>query len=156
MSPLQHLTSLLRGRPRIDPAELGRYASAIRPPAERLGGLYARWRRDLEVDSKAEEHANAASIQRWEAAAVRDQLAAVPPPAPLAKLHAELAALADETARAAQLMSNGFRFHNSDARCDGHALMLASEERFASLRRALERQGVSVAPAAPDGVEPIR
>ena len=76
-----------------------------------------------------------------------------PPPA-LTRLHAESVALAGDTARAAQLLSTGFRFHNSNSRCDGHALMLASQERFATIRRALERQGISVERAAGDDAAP--
>lgn len=156
MPSLTHLTSLFRGRARVEPAELQRYTSAIRPIVAQLGALYVRWRTDLEVDSMQEDQADAASIQRWEAAALRDQLAAVVAPAPLARLHADIEALAGDTARAAQLLSNGFRFHNSRARCDGHALMLESQARFDTLRRGLGRHGISVERAAGDDAAPGR
>ncbi len=151
MPSLTHLTSLFRARARVEPAELERYTLAIRPIVAQLGALYSRWRSDLEVDSMQEDQADAASIQRWEAAALRDQLAAVTAPAPLVRLHADIETLASDTARAAQLLSNGFRFHSSRTRCDGHALMLDSQARFDTLRRGLAQHGISVELPAGDG-----
>lgn len=143
MPGLDDLSRLFRGRARVEPAELERYASAVGPLVEQLGGLYRRWRADLELDGPDDDLANAASIQRWEAAGLRDRLAALDPAASLARAHADLVALAADTARAAQLLSNGYRFHSSRARCDGQALMLEVEERHAALRRSLEELGVS-------------
>jgi hypothetical protein len=147
MSTLSRLTDLLRGTPRIDPDELRSYEQAIRPILDHLAGIFVRWRESLELDSPQDELANAASIQRWEAANLIDLLHQVPTPAPLLKAHGELEALALSTARAAQLLSNGYRFHSSNARCDGQALMLTSEQRFQSLCRTLERSGLSVSGA---------
>jgi hypothetical protein len=144
MPPLERLTGFLRGQPRLEPAELERYGAAVRPLAEELGRLYLRWRDGLELDAPQDDLANSASIQRWEAAGLSERLAAVAPPAALARLHAELAALTLDTARAAQLLSNGLRFHSSRARCQGQALMLDAEARFATLRGNLARVGLSV------------
>jgi hypothetical protein len=138
------LTALFRAGPAVSPTELQSYADAVGPLLERLGGLYVRWRQSLELDAQEEVLANAGSIQRWEAAGLRDRLRGVEPPAGLARAHAELILVAANTARASQLFSNGYRFHSSSARCDGHALLLASEERFAALRADLERRGISV------------
>ena len=150
MAPIERLTGLLRGHARPDPRELERYGSAVTPLAAQLGRLYRRWRTDLELDAPQDDLANSASIQRWEAAGLRERLAAVEPPEGLARLHAELVALTVETARAAQLLSNGYRFHSSSARCDGQALMLESEARFDSLRTSLARAGLSVEPDGGD------
>jgi hypothetical protein len=116
---------------------------------DRLGTLYRRWTDDVEIDASDDDLANAASIRRWEAAALRDRAQAIDPPPTLAREHEELVALAGATARAAQLLSNGYRFHSSSARCDGQALMMESEARHATLRRHLELLGVSF-PAAAD------
>ena len=114
---------------------------------ERLGALYARWRQDLELLSAEPEMANAASIQRWEAAGLLDRSRTVQPPAALLRAHSELRSIIADTARAAQLLSNGYRFHSSRARCDGHALMLASEARFSALCESLAASGLSIARA---------
>jgi len=156
MTPLERFTGLLRGQPRLDPDELERYGTAVRPLAEQLGRLYARWRADLELDAAEEDLANSASIQRWEAAGMSERVTAVEPPPPLARLHAELAALTVETARAAQLLSTGYRFHSSRARCEGQALMLEAEARFGSLRQSFARLGVSVEPSADGDARPDR
>ena len=138
------LTGLFRGRPRVEPEELQRYREAVVPLVEQLGGLYRRWREDLLLDAPEPDLANSASIQRWEAAGLRDRLVVIEPPAALARAHGDLAVLAGDTARAAQLLSNGYRFHSSTARCDGQALMLASEARFGTLSQTLARLGLSV------------
>ena len=146
MAPIERLAALLRGRARVEPDELERYGAAVRPLAEQLDRLYQRWRADLELDTPEDDLANSASIRRWEAAGLGDRLAAIEPPRPLARLHAELAAVIAETTRAAQLLSNGYRFHSSRARCDGQALMLEAEARFGSLRESLARVGLSGGP----------
>ena len=88
--------------------------------------------------------------QRWEAAGLAERLQAEQPPAPLTRQHAELQGIATDTARAAQLLSNSYRFHHSSTRCDGQALMLDVEERLAALRRSLEQCGVTVPPESDD------
>jgi hypothetical protein len=142
--PLNRLTSLFRARAIVDPDELKNYSDALRPVAERLGALYGRWRQDLELISREDELANAASIQRWEAAGLLDRLRALEPPSSLAREHGVLEALLLETVRASQLLSNGYRFCSSSARCDGHALMLECQERFETLSANLAQSGVSV------------
>jgi hypothetical protein len=142
--PLTRLSDLFRARATVDPDELKSYSNSLRPVAERLGALYARWRQDLGLISREDELANAASIQRWEAAGLLDRLRALQPPSALARDHAALEAVLLETVRASQLLSNGYRFCSSNARCDGHALMLACEERFKTLSANLAQSGVSV------------
>ena len=145
MSPLNRLSALFRGRARVEPAELDSYGEVVGPVTARLATLYARWRQDLELFSAEPEMANAASIQRWEAAGLLDQLRPVRPPTTLVRAHSELASIIADTARAAQLLSNGYRFHSSRARCDGHSLMLASEARFGALCKSLVASGLGIA-----------
>jgi hypothetical protein len=142
--PLNRLSDLFRNRAIADPDELNSYSDALRPVAERLGALYGRWRQDLELISREDELANAASIQRWEAAGLLDRLRPLQPPSALARDHTELETVLLETVRASQLLSNGYRFCSSSARCDGHALMLACQERFERLCANLAQSGVSV------------
>jgi hypothetical protein len=142
--PLNRLSHLFRARATVDPDELKNYSDALRPVAERLGALYGRWRQDLELISREDELANAASIQRWEAAGLLDKLRPLQPPSALARDHAELRTVVLETVRASQLLSNGYRFCSSSARCDGHALMLACQERFETLCANLAQSGISV------------
>jgi hypothetical protein len=144
MRGLRKLNGLFRPRTGLSAAELQAYADAVGPSIERLGALYLRWRQSLELDAPDEQLANAGSIQRWQAAGLRDTLQGITPPPALTRSHADLVAIATNTARASQLLSNGYRFHSSSARCDGHALLLSTEERFAALRTELERQGLSV------------
>lgn len=156
MSVLHRLLRLIGIRPSLDPARLQTYAEAVRPMAAQLEALYLRWRRQLESDLPENEMADAASIQRWQAAGLFDQLGRLEPPAAFVKAHTTLKSLTWDTARASQLLSNGYRFHSSRARCDGQSLMLSSEERFEALRRGLTARGLSVEPAAGDGAATSR
>lgn len=156
MLALQRLAAKLRGRGSVDSAAVDTYGAAIGTIVERLGQAYTRWRESLELDSSDEELANAASIQRWEVAGLLEPLGSLQPPAALGRSLQELGSLVLDTSRAAQLLSNGYRFHSSSARCDGQALMLQSEERFAALRRSLAEQGLNVGLAAGDDAEEIR
>jgi hypothetical protein len=144
MRGLRKLNGLFRPRAALSADELQTYADAVGPSIEQLGALYLRWRESLELDAPDEQLANAGSIQRWQAAGLRDSLRRITPPPALARPHADLVAIATSTARASQLLSNGYRFHSSSARCDGHALLLSTEERLAALRAELERRGLSV------------
>jgi hypothetical protein len=143
----------LRPRPRISGEELRRYGEALSPPLSRLGSLYQAWRRDLALNTGEDELANTSSIQRWEAAGLADQMREIQPPEPLTRTHNALLSAALDTARAARLLSSGYRFHSSSARCDGHALMLDSEARYAELRRELADWGLTVVPDG-DGAAP--
>ena len=144
MFRFSQLTHLFRSSPKIDPGDLEAYATVVTPPLNALSALFDRWRRSLEVDSRDHLLADASSIQRWEAAALRDRLRALTPPAGLRDSHAELISIATTTARASQLLSSGYRFHSSRARCDGHALLLTAEERYAAVRTRLLRHGLVI------------
>jgi hypothetical protein len=146
MSPFSRLSSLLRGRNRVDPELLRPYGEAIGPLLLQLGNIYPHWRAALEREALEDELANIASIQRWEAAGLVERLQAQQAPAPLTRQHTELQSIASDTARAAQLLSNSYRFHHSSTRCDGQALMLDVEERFETLRRTFAGMGLSVSP----------
>jgi len=150
MRGLRKLNGLFRPRAALSAEELQAYADAVGPLIEQLGALYLRWRQSLELDAPDEQLANAGSIQRWQAAGLRNTLRCIMPPPALTRPHAELVAIATSTARASQLLSNGYRFHSSSARCDGHALLLSTEEHFTALRTELERQGLSVHPGPAD------
>jgi hypothetical protein len=150
MSPFSLFSGLLRGRSRVEPEELLSYGEAVGPVFERLANIYRQWRAALEREAPEDELANIASIQRWEAAGLVERLQPELPPAALSRQHAELQGITSETARAAQLLSNSYRFHHSSTRCDGQALMLDVEERFAALCRKLGQLGISVPPASDD------
>jgi hypothetical protein len=153
MSPLRRLLAALRPRPQIPGEELSRYGEALAPLLSQLGSLYRAWRRDLELNTGEDELANTSSIQRWEAAGLVDRIQAVQPPEPLTRTHSALVTAAQDTTRAARLLSSGYRFHSSSARCDGHALMLETEARYVALRRELADWGLSVPPDG-DGAAP--
>jgi hypothetical protein len=149
MPSLDFVVRLFRAGPKVTPPELNAYGERLAPMTGRLRGLYARWRETLEHLSREDELANTASIQRWEAAGLLDELRPIQPPEPLAQAQVELESIVADTARASQLLSNGYRFTSSRARCEGQALMLASEERFQRLCQALSEDGVNVLEGGP-------
>src|SRR4051812_34664328 len=97
MRGLRKLNELFRPRPPLSATELQAYAEAAGPSIEQLGALYLRWRESLELDAPDEQLANAGSIQRWQAAGLRDTLQRVAPPPGLSRVHADLVAIATST-----------------------------------------------------------
>lgn len=145
MASLSRFADFFRPHQRVDASQLQSYGDSVLPALERLAEIWTRWRQDLELETPEDDLANAASIQRWEAAGLLERLQAIQPPPTLARCHAELLEIVHDLVRASQQLSNGYRFHSSRARCDGHALMLATEARFHALRRAFAESGLSAA-----------
>lgn len=154
MPSLNRFADLFRSQQRVDPTQLQAYADIIVPALQRLADIWTRWRQDLVLEAREDDLANAASIQRWEAAGLLERLQALEPPAALERCHAELLEVVHDLVRATQQLSNGYRFHSSRARCDGHALMLATEERFTALRRAFAQRGFSAGGGADGDAAP--
>ena len=143
---IEALGRLFQRHPVPTNEELASYAAAVRPAVVRAERLYEQWFETAALLDDNAKLANSAAIHRWELATMGQALERVTPPAALARPHAEVVAALVMGSRAAQLLSNGSRFHSASAVCDGQTLLESSRKRrlaaAARIRRALERNQV--------------
>jgi len=128
------------------------YAHEVIPVLDRAEWLYQYWLEQSTLFTDSEKLGNVAAIHRWETATMGRSLERVIPPSVLADAHARVLDALEMASRAAQLLSNGSRFHNANAVCEGHAMLGVSRERrlaaLRSMRRYLERIQPAVSPEA--------
>jgi hypothetical protein len=153
---LAALGRLFKRTPPPSPVELLAYAHQVVPSLERAEHLYHEWFEQVSLFVDNEKLANAAAIHRWETATMGQRLARLEAPPLLARPHAELVAALRLASRAAQLLSNGSRFHSAGAVCDGQTLLGASRERRLAAARALQRVlGRYASGPGPGSQEPV-
>lgn len=115
--------TLFQRKPRVDAIALRDYRAAVTPLLERAECLYQQWIENVETVSDTERIANTASTQSWEMASLGERLGACTPPTGLGPLHERCLKSFTYGRKAGRLLSTGYRYHNSDALCDGHAAM---------------------------------
>ena len=152
--PLAALGRLLSRGGAPSHEELASYASEVLPALFRSEELYQEWFQQPVLVTDKERLANVAAIHCWEAGTMHRSLNEVQPPSILARAHSELVVALLTASRAAQLLSNGSRFHNANAVCDGQNLLEESRERRLAagraIRRVLERHDIPwTGPSAP-------
>jgi hypothetical protein len=121
--PSRWLRDLFRRKPQVESLALRDYRLAVTPLLERAECLYQQWREQMETASDSERIANIASTQSWEMASLGSRLDACTAPEGLEGLHSRCVKSFQRARRAGQLLSTGYRYHNSDALCDGHATL---------------------------------
>jgi hypothetical protein len=99
-----------------------------RPEAEQLASrlrtIFDDWLALREVESDNFQLANAAAVDRWEVMRILKDAEALTPPRSLSAMHRDVQNALIGAARACQLLANGYRFHKSEAVCDGQALLV--------------------------------
>jgi len=138
-SALSALGRLFQRHPLPSDEELIAYAAEMVPALERAERLYQEWFEQAALFADHERLANAAAIHRWEAATLARALGQIAPPRALGRSHADLVTALHAASRAAQLLSNGTRFHNGHAVCDGQTLLEASRNRRLAAATAIWR-----------------
>jgi hypothetical protein len=121
VNPSRWLRGLFRRSSRIDPEHARDYQAAVTPLLERADCLYQQWVEQVESLTDDERIANIASIQGWEMASLAERLGACTPPPGLETVHANCTRAFELARRAGRLLSTGYRYHSTDALCDGHA-----------------------------------
>jgi hypothetical protein len=86
-----------------------------------------------EVESDYARLANAAAVNRWELLRMAHDLEQLEQPRSLSSLHREVHNALIGSARACQLLANGYRFHKSEAVCDGQALLVETVDDMGEL-----------------------
>jgi hypothetical protein len=123
------------------------YAHEVIPVLDRAEWLYQYWLEQSTLFTDGEKLGNVAAIHRWETATMGRSLERVIPPAVLADAHERVVRALEMASRAAQLLSNGSRFHNANAVCEGQALLSASRERRLDALRSMRRHLAHFQPA---------
>jgi hypothetical protein len=136
--PLKALLHRFRG-PR------GEELNALRLYRQRAGDLVARvrgirdeWVELREVEPDFERLANTAAVNRWELLRLCKQVERVEAPRAVNGVHRDLHDVIADSARACQLLANGYRFHKSEAVCDGQSLLVESVDELDALLRQLD------------------
>jgi hypothetical protein len=126
------------GRDEADAAERG-YVQVALELLARCEELHQRWLEQLEEQRRHERLANAAAVYHWYLNSLRGRLAVVESPPALGAWHEALTGALDSAARATQLMSQGYRFHNVRRICDGGLLLEDALGQAVAVRDALGR-----------------
>src|SRR4051812_28962711 len=146
---LATLGRLIGRRPPPPVDVLEAYAHEVVPVLDRAEWLYQYWLEQSMLFSDSEKLGNVAAIHRWETATMGRSLERVVPPSVLARAHAGVIDALELASRAAQLLSNGSRFHNAGAVCEGQAMLTASRERRLVALRAMRKYLLLVPPMQP-------
>ena len=101
--------------------------------ADRLRAIFDEWIALREVEPDYARLANAAAVNRWELMRMARDAHQLEPPRSLANVHRDVQNAVVGCARACQLLANGYRFHKSEAVCDGQALLVETVADIADL-----------------------
>jgi hypothetical protein len=109
------------------------YLAQVQHMVGRLRAMFDDWGTLREVEPDNARLANAAAVNRWELMRLARDMDHLEPPRSLSNLHREIQNAVVGCARACQLLANGYRFHKSEAVCDGQALMVETVDDVADL-----------------------
>jgi len=102
------------------------YRSEVQQIASRLQGIFEDWLALREVESDNAVLANAAAVNRWELMRLARTAEHLEAPRSWAGVHRDVHNAVLGSARACQLLANGYRVHKSVVVCDGQALLVES------------------------------
>jgi hypothetical protein len=102
------------------------YRAEVEKLATRVREIYDEWLVLREHESDNFELANAAAVHRWELMRLSRSLDELAAPRSWTGVHRDLQNAVAGTARACQLLANGYRGHKSVVVCDGQALLVES------------------------------
>lgn len=109
------------------------YAGEARDAVLHVRQIFDRWVELREVEPDNARLANAAAVNRWDLMRLAAHLEQLSVPRSLAGAHRNLHSHILNCARANQLLANGYRFHKSEAVCDGQALLVEAADALAAL-----------------------
>jgi hypothetical protein len=92
--------------------------------SNRLRVIFDNWLSLREVESDNFQLANAAAVYRWEVMRILKETERLEPSRSMSAMHRDVQNALVGAARACQLLANGYRFHKSEAVCDGQALLV--------------------------------
>jgi hypothetical protein len=129
---------LLRPQTLQDQRALRVYRSEVQQVAERMRAAFDGWIHLREVEPDHARLANAAAVSRWELMRLAQQIEQLDPPRSLSNIQRDVHNAVVGCARACQLLANGYRFHKSEAVCDGQALLIETVKDISDLVEQLQ------------------
>jgi hypothetical protein len=114
------------------------YTAQVQQFADRLRAIFDDWATMREIEPDNGRLANTAAVNRWELMRVAKEAERLEPPRSLVNVHRDVHSALVASARACQLLANGYRFHKSEAVCDGQALLVESVEDMRELLEQLQ------------------
>jgi hypothetical protein len=117
------------------------YRSEVQQIASRMQTTFDAWLSLREIESDNFELANAAAVSRWELMRLARSAEQLEPPRSWASIHRDIHNAVVGSARACQLLANGYRGHKSEAVCDGQALFLETLADINALLDQLQMRG---------------
>jgi hypothetical protein len=115
---------LLRPQSLEDQRTVRIYRSHVQTITSQLHQVFDTWVALREIEADYARLANTAAVNRWELMRLAKQTERLQPPRMLGATHRHILAAVTSSARACQLLANGYRFHKSEAICDGQALLV--------------------------------
>ncbi len=95
--------------------------------------IFDGWVAQREIEPDYARLANTAAVNRWELMRLRKRAERLHAPRGLQRAHEDLLTAVTASARACQLLANGYRFHKSEAICDGQALFVETLDELSTL-----------------------
>src|SRR5262245_8199486 len=117
--PFRTFFNKLRPASAEDLEALSRYRECAGGFVTRAQTIRDDWVALREVEPEFERLANSAAVNRWEILRLCRQMEDLDPPRGANGVHRDLYTTMGDSARACQLLANGYRFHKSEAVCDG-------------------------------------
>jgi hypothetical protein len=100
------------------------YRGHVETASTQVRQVFDAWVALREIEPDYARLANAASVNRWEMLRLAEQIKRLRPPRALSGVQRNVMSTVVAAARACQLLANGYRFHKSEAICDGQALLV--------------------------------
>ncbi|MBV8716802.1 MAG: hypothetical protein JO020_05640 [Chloroflexi bacterium] len=117
------------------------YRAEVQQIASRMQTIFEDWLSLREIESDNFELANAAAVSRWELMRLARSAEELEAPRSCAAIHRDVHNAVVGSARACQLLANGYRGHKSEAVCDGQALFLDTLADINALLDQLQMRG---------------
>jgi hypothetical protein len=117
---------LLRPQSLREQRALRAYRAEVQQLAGRVRQVFDEWVTMREVEPDNARLANAAAVNRWELMRLARCVEELAPPRALSGIQRDVHNAVLASARASQLLANGYRYHKSEAVCDGQAMLVDS------------------------------
>jgi hypothetical protein len=131
---------LLRPRTLDEQRQLREYCTHVDGVSGRVHAIFEAWVVMREVEGDYARLANASAVNRWELMRLARDVEHVRAPRTLADVQRDVAEAVLGSARACQLLANGYRSHKSEAICDGQAMLVEAVQALEDLVRVAENR----------------
>jgi len=131
---------LLRPRTLEEQRQLREYCAHVHAVSGRVHLIFEAWVAMREVEGDYARLANASAVNRWELMRLARDAERVHAPRMYADVHRDVAEAVLGSARACQLLANGYRSHKSEAICDGQAMFVEAVQALEDLVRVAENR----------------